>query len=44
MDGTGFRGILESSGIQIMLWPPRLPQSNALAERFVRSIKAFIVT
>jgi transposase InsO family protein len=34
-----FRQILESSGIQIVLCPPRVPQCNAIAERFVRSIK-----
>jgi transposase InsO family protein len=36
---SGFREILESAGIQIVLCPPRVPQCNALAERFVRSIK-----
>jgi hypothetical protein len=35
----GFRQILESAGIQIVLCPPRVPQCNAIAERFVRSIK-----
>ena len=35
----GFRQILESAGIQIVLCPPRVPQCNAVAERFVRSIK-----
>ena len=34
-----FQEILESSGIQIVLCPPRVPQCNAIAERFVRSIK-----
>ncbi len=36
----GFKQILESAGIQIVLCPPRVPQCNAIAERFVRSIKA----
>lgn len=34
-----FRQILEDSGVKIMLCPPRVPQCNAYAERFVRSIK-----
>ena len=36
---AGFRQILESSGVKIVLCPPRVPQCNAYAERFVRSIK-----
>ena len=36
----GFRQILEAAGIQIVLCPPRVPQCNAFAERFVRSIKS----
>jgi transposase InsO family protein len=35
---SGFRQILESAGIQIVLCP-RIPQCNAIAQRFVRSIK-----
>ena len=35
-----FRQILESSGVQMVLCPPRVPQCNAIAERFVRSIKS----
>jgi putative transposase len=35
----GFRQVLESAGVKIVLCPPRLPQCNAYAERFVRSIK-----
>jgi putative transposase len=35
----GFRQILESAGVKIVLCPPRVPQCNAYAERFVRSIK-----
>ena len=34
-----FRQILEDSGVKIMLCAPRVPQCNAFAERFVRSIK-----
>jgi hypothetical protein len=30
---------LESAGVQIVLCPSRVPQCNAFAERFVRSIK-----
>ena len=37
--GEGFRKILQSSGVKIVLCPPRVPQCNAYAERFVRSIK-----
>ncbi|HZM02721.1 MAG TPA: integrase core domain-containing protein [Candidatus Saccharimonadales bacterium] len=35
----GFRHILDSAGVKIVLCPPRVPQCNAYAERFVRSIK-----
>jgi putative transposase len=35
----GFRHTLESAGVQIVLCPPRVPECNAYAERFVRSIK-----
>jgi putative transposase len=35
----GFRAILESAGMNIVLCPPHVPQCNAFAERFVRSIK-----
>ena len=35
----GFRHTLESAGVNIVLCPPRVPQCNAYAERFVRSIK-----
>jgi transposase InsO family protein len=35
----GFRQILESAGVEIVLCPPRVPQWHADAERFVRSIK-----
>jgi transposase InsO family protein len=34
-----FRHTLESAGVKIVLCPPRVPQCNAYAERFVRSIK-----
>jgi transposase InsO family protein len=34
-----FREALQSAGVQIVLCPPRVPQCNAYAERFVRSIK-----
>ena len=37
--GEGFRQILASAGVIIVLCPPRVPQCNAFAERFVRSIK-----
>jgi transposase InsO family protein len=36
---AGFRQILESGGVKIVPCPPRVPQCNAYAERFVRSIK-----
>ena len=35
----GFRHTLDSAGVKIVLCPPRVPQCNAFAERFVRSIK-----
>jgi putative transposase len=35
----GFRELLESAGVKIVLCPQRVPQCNAYAERFVRSIK-----
>jgi transposase InsO family protein len=35
----GFRQTLESAGVKIVLCPPSVPQCNAYAERFVRSIK-----
>ena len=34
-----FRGILVREGIQVIRLPPRSPNLNAFAERFVRSIK-----
>lgn len=34
-----FRHTLASAGVKIVLCPPRVPQCNAYAERFVRSIK-----
>jgi putative transposase len=34
-----FRGILAREGIQVIRLPPRSPNLNAFAERFVRSIK-----
>src|SRR5882762_272871 len=34
-----FRQALQSAGTKIVLCPPRVPQCNAYAERFVRSIK-----
>lgn len=37
--GKGFRQILPSAGVKIVLCLPRVPQCNAFAERFVRSIK-----
>ena len=36
---ASFRGILESSGTECLRLPPRSPNLNAFAERFVRSIK-----
>jgi transposase InsO family protein len=35
-----FRGILTREGIQVIRLPPRSPNLNAFAERFVRSIKS----
>ena len=37
--GDAFRQTLSSAGVKIVLCPPRVPQCNAYAERFVRSIK-----
>lgn len=34
-----FRDTLQSAGVKIVLCPPRVPQCNAYAERFVRSVK-----
>ena len=34
-----FRSILKASGVNIIRTPPRSPNLNAFAERFVRSIK-----
>jgi transposase InsO family protein len=34
-----FRQTLQSAGVKVVLCPPRVPQCNAYAERFVRSIK-----
>ena len=36
---SDFRHTLEAAGLKIVLCPPRVPQCNAYAERFVRSIK-----
>ena len=36
---AAFRSILESAGIHIIRLPPRSPNLNAFAERFVRSVK-----
>ena len=35
----GFRGIVEASGVRIILTPFQAPNANAYAERFVRSIR-----
>ena len=35
----GFRAILEAAGVEVLRTPPRSPNLNAFAERFVRSIK-----
>jgi putative transposase len=35
----GFRQILQSAGVRIVLMPVRAPNANAYAERFVRSIR-----
>ena len=35
-----FREILKSSGVRVIICPPRAPNCNAFAERFVRSIKS----
>ncbi len=34
-----FRDLLEDAGVQVVRLPPRSPNLNAYAERFVRSIK-----
>jgi transposase InsO family protein len=36
---AGFRDLLKGSGVEIVRLPPRSPNLNAYAERFVRSIK-----
>jgi putative transposase len=36
---SGFREILGRAGVKIVLCPPRVPQCNAYAEQFVRSVK-----
>ncbi len=36
---SAFRDLLEDAGVQIVRLPPRSPNLNAYAERFVRSIK-----
>ena len=36
---SAFRDLLENAGVQIVRLPPRSPNLNAYAERFVRSIK-----
>lgn len=36
---TSFRAMLQSRGVQPILLPPRSPNLNAFAERWVRSIK-----
>ena len=36
---TKFRSILKSSGLEPVKLPPRSPNLNAFAERFIRSIK-----
>jgi len=35
-----FRGLLDSAGVRVIFCPPRAPNCNAIAERFVRSIKS----
>ena len=39
-----FSEILESSGVQLIRLPPKSPNLNAYAERFVRSIKEECLT
>ena len=34
-----FRGIIESAGVEILRLPPKSPNLNSFAERFVKSIK-----
>jgi transposase InsO family protein len=36
---ASFRSILESAGVECLRLPPRSPNLNSFAERFVRSIK-----
>ena len=36
---TAFRNLVEDAGVDIVRLPPRSPNLNAYAERFVRSIK-----
>ena len=36
---TGFRNVLVREGIHVIRLPPRSPNLNAFAERFVRSMK-----
>jgi transposase InsO family protein len=35
----GLRGLLEGDGLEVIRLPPRSPNLNAFAERFVRTIK-----
>jgi len=37
---AAFRDVLEDHGVRMVLCPPRAPNCNAFAERFVRSIKS----
>lgn len=37
---TAFRGVLKSSSVETVKLPPRSPNLNAYAERFVRSVKS----
>src|ERR1700751_3156026 len=37
---ASFRNVLQSGGVQPILLPPRSPNLNAFAERWVRSIKS----
>ena len=34
-----FRNLLKQAGVNVIRWPPRSPNLNAYAERFVRTIK-----
>jgi len=40
LEEDAFRDILKVSGMQVVMRRPRLPNRNAFAERFVRSIKS----